>query len=238
MPANHNTPHTKEAKDKIRLAKLGKPVKWGNLSHTEIVNRLLTTEATICSIASEYGCSGSTIALIFRKYTTKEQRLKIKAKKQGNKLRGRANLQLKEWRKTHDIWTGRKHTEEAKRKQSLAHKGKKQSMKQRITQSARLQGITTKEWNGFATTEAERQKASVEFNKWRKAVFERDSFTCRLCGKFGNTLHPHHIKPFAKYPKLRFEISNGITLCAEPCHKQTIGKEEMFEEQFINLILG
>lgn len=228
----HNKPHTEETKRKIRLARLGKPIKWGGLPHNEIVKRLLTTEATTRSIASEYDCSGSTIALIFRKYTTKEQRLKVKAKKHGDKLKGRMNPTLKEWRKTHDVWTGHKHTEEAKRKQSLAHKGKEQSMEQRIAQSARLQGISIEEWNGFATTEDERQKASVEFSKWREAVFERDNFTCRLCGKSGNTLHPHHIKSFARYPELRFEVSNGITLCAEPCHKQTIGKEEQFEELF------
>ena len=65
-------------------------------------------------------------------------------------------------------------------------------------------------------------RMSREYAEWRNAVFERDNFTCQDCGAHsGNgktiNLHPHHIKPFATYPKLRYEISNGKTLCSE-CH--------------------
>lgn len=54
---------------------------------------------------------------------------------------------------------------------------------------------------------------------WRKAVFERDDYTCQECGQYGYTLHAHHLKDWANHPDLRFEVSNGITLCAR-CHKE------------------
>lgn len=56
-----------------------------------------------------------------------------------------------------------------------------------------------------------------EYSDWRMAVFERDLFTCQICNKSGCYLEAHHIKSFAEFKDLRFEISNGITLCSD-CH--------------------
>lgn len=56
-----------------------------------------------------------------------------------------------------------------------------------------------------------------DYRHWRKAVFERDRYTCQQCGAIGGTLNAHHIRSWRDYPALRFEVSNGVTLCVV-CH--------------------
>ena len=89
---------------------------------------------------------------------------------------------------------------------------------------ARLPYIPRKEkhwnWKGGITPKSFQIRNSKEYKLWRKAVFERDNWTCIWCGIRGVELHADHIKPFALFPELRFSIDNGRTLCV-PCHKKT-----------------
>lgn len=75
-------------------------------------------------------------------------------------------------------------------------------------------------WKNGVTPKNELARHSVEYKRWRKAVFERDNYTCQGCGVRGGYLEADHVKPFAFFIELRFEISNGRTLC-QPCHKLT-----------------
>lgn len=79
-------------------------------------------------------------------------------------------------------------------------------------------------WKGGVTGELRLARNCKAYKEWCKKVFERDNYTCQICGdgcEKGRgkhiTLNAHHINSFAKYPELRYDISNGITLCY-PCH--------------------
>lgn len=74
-------------------------------------------------------------------------------------------------------------------------------------------------WKGGVQS-IRRPRDTPEYKKWRMSVFRRDNFTCVSCNKVGGKIVGDHIKPWIDYPELRFEVSNGRTLC-EPCHKKT-----------------
>lgn len=70
------------------------------------------------------------------------------------------------------------------------------------------------------TSIAQKIRSSLEYEQWRKAVFERDMYTCQICKEVGGKLNADHIKRFADYPELRLDVTNGRTLC-ESCHLKT-----------------
>ncbi len=71
-------------------------------------------------------------------------------------------------------------------------------------------------------TEADRQKDRnlvPGYSDWRKAVYERDDYTCRICNKKGGRLNAHHVYSYNTHPELRMSVDNGICLCKQ-CHAE------------------
>lgn len=90
----------------------------------------------------------------------------------------------------------------------------------RRKQAKTISGSGHWNWQGGKTPTAQKIRNSLETKNWRRAVYERDNYTCQLCNTRGGTLNADHIKPFALFPDLRFDVNNGRTLCVE-CHKKT-----------------
>lgn len=51
---------------------------------------------------------------------------------------------------------------------------------------------------------------------WARLVLEAHGHKCKRCGSKMN-VEAHHIRPWAKFPDFRYDVSNGIPLC-DPCH--------------------
>lgn len=89
--------------------------------------------------------------------------------------------------------------------------------------SKHLRGPNAVAWKDGKSLERERLRLGAEVKEWKRLVHARDNYTCQHCGHRGKGLHAHHIKEWAKHPELRFEVNNGLTLCAL-CHGKVHGK--------------
>lgn len=98
--------------------------------------------------------------------------------------------------------------------------GKKKTLEARIKQGISQRGQKHWNWQGGKTTENKLLRRRIENDLWRNEIFGRDDYTCQECGIKGGKIQAHHIKAWSRYPELRFDINNGITLCEE-CHKKT-----------------
>jgi hypothetical protein len=55
---------------------------------------------------------------------------------------------------------------------------------------------------------------------WGRKIKIKDGFTCQRCGCVERKLlEAHHIKSKHEHPELRFDLTNGITLCIH-CHAE------------------
>lgn len=127
---------------------------------------------------------------------------------------------------------GKKMSAESRRKMSAAAKrrpsnrlGKKHSAETRAKISRVTKERTARGPDHYAYTHGKHQRdkcdrRTTEYKEWRAAVYERDCYTCQVCGdNKGGNLQAHHVKSFADHPDLRFVVSNGTTMCQD-CHER------------------
>ncbi len=113
---------------------------------------------------------------------------------------------------------GKKHKKESLLKMSAWQKGRIPWNYEKPNYKGR--GENCHLWKGGITKISYAIRCSLEYKMFLRKVLKRDNYICQKCGKRSGNKEVHHIKSFAKYPSLRFNILNGITLCPS-CHKQT-----------------
>ncbi len=121
---------------------------------------------------------------------------------------------------------GHEVTEETRQLISIGNIGKPKSEEHKLHISEATLGKYTGEnsnnWKGGITPEMQRQRDSIEYKEWMRAVYKRDQYKCHRCNINTHDLVAHHIINFAKlYRENQYlwDVNNGITFCRD-CHNQ------------------
>jgi hypothetical protein len=117
-------------------------------------------------------------------------------------------------------FAGKSHSEQTRKALSEKASRPKPYLRGKRNGMSGRTGTSNPNYRGGTSPERQRLYASGEWKELVRQVYARDRYTCQRCGESHtsrNKLHAHHIKTWAEYPALRFEISNLITLCNH-CH--------------------
>jgi hypothetical protein len=194
-------PRSQEVKDKISISRTGKKL-------TEEHKKKLSES----HIGLPSKLKGVTL--------TEEHKKKLSIAKKGKPSPKRGiPMSNDQRRKLSLAHLGKVLTEEHRNKISISNKGHKWTIERRLRKRGINSGNKCHFWKGGVTKTNEMERGSLSMKLWRETVFSRDDFTCQHCSIRGGRLHPHHIKRFADCPDLRYEISNGLTLCIS-CHRK------------------
>lgn len=79
-----------------------------------------------------------------------------------------------------------------------------------------------------------RDYGDPSYKKFRVNVLKRDKFKCQMCSS-KKRLNVHHIIKWSLASSLRYDTSNGITLC-NYCHKSISGKEAAYVSYFNEIV--
>ena len=112
---------------------------------------------------------------------------------------------------------------------------KKEKRPRYIKSSCTMRDVSIERFDDFITPEQSRIRQSAESKAWAYDVLSKANFTCEYCAQRGGALSAHHKNGFNKFIEQRFEVKNGVCLCAschEAFHKQ-YGKGNNTVEQFV-----
>ena len=145
-----------------------------------------------------------------RKKFTEQHRKKLSETHKGKKASREARLKMSKRMKENNPMTKIRTNKCSFKKGHQINKG-------RPSKHGFKPGDKHPRWNPDRANQ--RDRGRKRYIEWRSLVYQRDNWACQDCGKVGKNLNAHHIKEFSKFPKLRFDVNNGITLC-EDCHKK------------------
>lgn len=75
-----------------------------------------------------------------------------------------------------------------------------------------------------------------EYKQWRQHVWLRDAFGCKIASTdCKGKIEAHHILAWHDYPELRYQITNGITLC-HAHHPRRRAEEKRLAADFQRLV--
>ena len=99
----------------------------------------------------------------------------------------------------------------------------------------KIRGENNYQWN---PNKSEGERNTPEYREWRRKVLIRDEYICQKCGETYWSMTAHHVLNFKDNASLRYDVSNGVTLC-RPCHIEfhtKYGFEDNDGEQLIDFI--
>ena len=126
---------------------------------------------------------------------------------------------------------GKKHSEETKRKMSESAKKKfaRMSEKERKNYGRGWRGkfgpLHIRYKSDRTTLRRENRHNDLAYKGWRRDVYRRDRYECRIDnGDCSGRIEAHHILSWREFLEVRYNVSNGITLCR--FHHPRVRKEE------------
>lgn len=106
---------------------------------------------------------------------------------------------------------------ETRKKISISGRGRKLSKETRQKMGDAKRGEKAYQWKKDRTQVIGRHNRSFHdpgYKQWRRKVFDRDNWRCRINNKdCSGRIEAHHILSWSEYVELRYEVNNGIALC-------------------------